>query len=269
MHTMNQPLLTKGASRFLRNAVLVFSSFLCSQFLLFAQSNTLKVYARNGLAIDISKASEAELWASELNSGSYDFDNDICEFRIGVPSKGAGQKEAPAAERWVFRCEDMTKLGTNIRVDLWVKNCAGQWAYVTTHVLLEDLQNSCHPIATITTAEVNTEKAVSPKNTTTTESAADKNNAVVAIPPAFELHQNMPNPFKAQTLIGFTMADSGRATLKIFDATGKIWRSVDANFPKGYNEITIDRNEWSVTGTLYYTLECGSFSQTKKMILID
>jgi hypothetical protein len=263
---MNQYVLTKGASRCLRNAVLVFSFFLYSSMLLFAQSNTLKVYARNGLAIDLSKANEAELWASELNSGSYDFDNDICEFRIGVPSRGAGQKEAPAAERRVFTCEDMAKLGTHILVDLWVKNCAGEWAYVSTHVLLEDLQNTCKQTNSFVAAVANTEKAASPKITMTT---TEEKKTVAVNLPTFELYQNMPNPFKSETLIGFNMTESGQASLKIFDTAGKVLKSVEANFPKGYNQISVDRNELPATGTLYYSLESASFSQTKKMILID
>jgi hypothetical protein len=136
--------------------------------------------------------------------------------------------------------------------------------------LLEDLQNTCNTTTTTLTAEANPEKAVSPKNTTTTkESAAEKKNELVVNLPTFELYQNMPNPFKAQTLIGFNMIESGSASLQIFDAAGKILKSVEANYPKGYNEVTIERNELSVTGTLYYTLESASFSQTKKMILVD
>jgi hypothetical protein len=38
------------------------------------------------------------------------------------------------------------------------------------------------------------------------------------------------------------------------------------DFAKGYNAITLDRNVINATGVLYYKLDTGSDSATRKMI---
>ncbi|MFT6707536.1 MAG: hypothetical protein ACJATF_002382, partial [Flavobacteriales bacterium] len=106
------------------------------------------VYALNGIAVDLAQADQADVWASDLNTGSYDNCSDICDMRIGVPSQGPGQTAPPTADHYVFDCDDLELLGSNIPVDLWVKDCANNWSYASTYVLLEDNSNACGPTAT-------------------------------------------------------------------------------------------------------------------------
>ena len=86
---------------------------------------------------------------------------------------------------------------------------------------------------------------------------------------AFELMQNTPNPFDNVTSIGFNLGEAGPATLTVFDVTGKTVRVESGNFDRGYNEITLTKGDLGTSGVLYYQLESGDFTATRKMILID
>jgi hypothetical protein len=85
----------------------------------------------------------------------------------------------------------------------------------------------------------------------------------------FSLFQNTPNPFKAETVIGFNLPEASSATLKVYDVAGRVLKVVDGEFAKGYNQVTINRSDLSATGVLYYTLETATDSATKKMIMVD
>jgi hypothetical protein len=85
----------------------------------------------------------------------------------------------------------------------------------------------------------------------------------------FSLFQNTPNPFKAETVIGFNLPEASSATLKVYDVAGRVLKTVEGEFAKGYNQVTINRSDLSATGVLYYTLETATDSATKKMIMVD
>jgi hypothetical protein len=86
---------------------------------------------------------------------------------------------------------------------------------------------------------------------------------------SIELFQNEPNPFRGQTTVTFNMPVAAKATLSIYDVTGKVVtvRNIDA--VKGMNSEIFTREQVGATGVLYYTLESGDFTATKKMIIIE
>ena len=86
---------------------------------------------------------------------------------------------------------------------------------------------------------------------------------------AFELKQNMPNPFKGETMIGFNLAEASKATLTINDVTGRVLKVVRGGFAKGANQIRIHSKDLPASGVLYYTLTAGEYTATKKMIIIQ
>ncbi len=87
---------------------------------------------------------------------------------------------------------------------------------------------------------------------------------------SFALLQNEPNPFNETTAINYVLSASAPATLTVYDVTGKVVKVVnDNNAIAGMNTITLQRAELGASGVLYYTLESGDFTATKKMILID
>jgi len=83
------------------------------------------------------------------------------------------------------------------------------------------------------------------------------------------LHQNTPNPFRANTTIGFELPEAMQATLTIYDVTGKKLRAYSQEFNKGYNSLEINKNELGSAGVMYYTLEAAEFKATKKMVVIE
>ena len=85
----------------------------------------------------------------------------------------------------------------------------------------------------------------------------------------YELLQNEPNPFNDRTTISFVLPTDGKATLKVFDITGKVAKVITGIYPKGLNSIVLDSNELEGSGIWMYQIESGSFIATKKMIIIE
>jgi hypothetical protein len=92
-------------------------------------------------------------------------------------------------------------------------------------------------------------------------------------PDASYLAQNYPNPFNPVTRIAFGLAAPASASLRIYDAAGRLVRVVaDGSRPAGhFAEVWDGRNmrgEAMASGVYFYRLDAGSFTQTKKMILL-
>ena len=85
----------------------------------------------------------------------------------------------------------------------------------------------------------------------------------------FELYQNTPNPFSTTTIIGFNMPEASAATLTITDVSGKVVKTIEGEYAKGYNEISLERRDLPATGILYYQLDTDNDSDTKMMLLMD
>ena len=94
------------------------------------------------------------------------------------------------------------------------------------------------------------------------------NNNQSEIPQVYSLGQNYPNPFNPTTKIDFSIPKNGSVTLKIFDMVGKeIETIIDKEMNAG--NYTVDFNAARLSsGTYFYKLTSGSFTETKKMILV-
>jgi len=93
------------------------------------------------------------------------------------------------------------------------------------------------------------------------------NNETV-VPEKYSLGQNYPNPFNPETKIDFTIPKNSFVSIKIYDITGKeISTLVNTDMKKG--SYTVDFNASNIsTGVYFYKITSGSFTDTKKMILI-
>ncbi len=98
------------------------------------------------------------------------------------------------------------------------------------------------------------------------------------MPLKFSLSQNFPNPFNPETKITFQIplsrgvdSEGGRgvfAVLKVFDALGReVEVLVNQQLQPGTYEVSWDASVYP-SGVYYYRLEFGSFSETKKMLLV-
>jgi len=85
----------------------------------------------------------------------------------------------------------------------------------------------------------------------------------------FALFQNTPNPYSETTNVGFNLPEATTATLRIYDVSGKTLKVITANYARGYNEVTINRNDLGAAGVLYYQLDTDADSAVKKMIILE
>ena len=84
----------------------------------------------------------------------------------------------------------------------------------------------------------------------------------------YSLSQNYPNPFNPVTKIRFAIPKSGFTTLKIYDMLGKEFQTlVNKNLQLGTYEASFDGSNLN-SGVYFYRLQTGSFTDTKKMLLI-
>lgn len=85
---------------------------------------------------------------------------------------------------------------------------------------------------------------------------------------SFKLNQNFPNPFNPATTISFQLPAKLFTTLKIFDLTGKeVTTLINSEMEAGNYNINFNADNLS-SGTYFYTLHAGDFTQTFKMQLI-
>ncbi len=88
------------------------------------------------------------------------------------------------------------------------------------------------------------------------------------LPRVYSLSQNYPNPFNPTTTIHFELPKSGHVTLTVFNILGQQTLSVvNEKKEAGTYNVTIDGSRMA-SGVYFYRLMAGSFSQTKKMLLV-
>jgi hypothetical protein len=84
----------------------------------------------------------------------------------------------------------------------------------------------------------------------------------------YALYQNEPNPFSEMTVIGFDLPEASEAMITLMDVTGKVIKVVEGSFAQGNNTIELSSKDLPATGVVYYRLDAGEFTATKKMIII-
>jgi hypothetical protein len=84
----------------------------------------------------------------------------------------------------------------------------------------------------------------------------------------FALEQNFPNPFNPATTISFSIPFSEFTTLKIFDILGNEIVTL-VNEEKQAGSYLVEFNASNLASGMYiYRLQAGSFTETKKMVLM-
>ncbi|MCB0728942.1 MAG: T9SS type A sorting domain-containing protein [Ignavibacteriae bacterium] len=90
-----------------------------------------------------------------------------------------------------------------------------------------------------------------------------------AVPSDYKLDQNYPNPFNPSTTINFSIPASSKVTLKIYDALGKeVANLLDEVKPAGNYSADFTAGSNLNSGIYFYTLQAGSFTSTKKLMLV-
>jgi len=89
------------------------------------------------------------------------------------------------------------------------------------------------------------------------------------LPNEFNLAQNYPNPFNPTTIIKYAISEESEVSLKVYDMLGKeVSTLVNKTEASGNYIVNFNANNLA-SGIYYYTLKAGSFTETKKMILLQ
>ena len=96
------------------------------------------------------------------------------------------------------------------------------------------------------------------------------------IPESFALSQNYPNPFNPSTTIRYQIPEVGgtgsdapvRVSLSVYNMLGQqIAKLVDSEQSPGYKSVGFDAGALP-SGIYFYTLTAGTFTETKKMVVM-
>jgi Putative multicopper oxidases len=88
------------------------------------------------------------------------------------------------------------------------------------------------------------------------------------VPGRFSLGQNFPNPFNPTTTISFALPSRSFVSLKVFDLLGREVATIVSeemsagSYSKQWNAANIS------SGIYFYRLQAGSFTETKKLVLL-
>jgi len=94
------------------------------------------------------------------------------------------------------------------------------------------------------------------------------------LPLVFALHDNAPNPFNPATVIKYDLPQTSRVSLKIFDVAGRLVRQLrtgeheEAGAHQAIWNGRDDGGRTMASGTYFYKLDAGTYSATKRMLLI-
>ncbi len=88
------------------------------------------------------------------------------------------------------------------------------------------------------------------------------------IPTGYVLGQNYPNPFNPVTTINFSIPQSTKVTMRVYNVLGQLLGTlVEGEFGAGTYNVKFDGTKLS-SGVYFYTLETNDFTSSKKMILV-
>jgi len=89
------------------------------------------------------------------------------------------------------------------------------------------------------------------------------------LPQAFSLEQNYPNPFNPGTKISWQSPVNGLVSIKLYNALGKeVDTIVEGFYEAGVHSALYTANSGLPSGVYFYRLQAGTFTETKKMVLM-
>ncbi len=156
------------------------------------------------------------------------------------------------------------KAGNKIRVTITNLDTSpdDQWFLGTNPFVLPTLNNGYHYVY------LSNKSFIELPIVSTTSSPITDSDESTENPYQYSLSQNYPNPFNPSTLIKYTLAGRNLVTVKIFDILGReVNTLVNEVKDAGSYEVMFNASRLS-SGVYFYTISSGSFTDTKKMLLI-
>ncbi|HZW38954.1 MAG TPA: YCF48-related protein [Ignavibacteriaceae bacterium] len=92
----------------------------------------------------------------------------------------------------------------------------------------------------------------------------------IGLPVQYKLSQNYPNPFNPSTIINYSLPSSGNVSIKVYNIIGKEVATIVNGYQEAGNYIrqfNASENGLS-SGVYFYTIKSGSFTDTKKMVIL-
>ncbi len=84
----------------------------------------------------------------------------------------------------------------------------------------------------------------------------------------YSLSQNYPNPFNPATIISYQIPKEGQVSLKVYDILGnEVATLVNEIKPAGEYQVEFKAGTLA-SGIYFYSLQAGSFMETKQMMLV-
>ena len=103
-------------------------------------------------------------------------------------------------------------------------------------------------------------------------------NTDLRIPNQNQLLANYPHPLKPETWSPFQLAQDSTVTAKIYDVTGKQIRMIELGHVTAGNYVEVNRaiywdgktdiGEQVSSGTYFYQIEAGDYTDTRKMVIL-
>jgi len=104
------------------------------------------------------------------------------------------------------------------------------------------------------------------------EAALDLGGAVPLLPEAFDLSQNIPNPFNASTGFDLSLPFAADFAIEIVNIAGQRLRSYTGHLGPGIHTFhwdgRTDQGKAVASGVYFYRARAGGSSETRKMLLI-
>lgn len=95
------------------------------------------------------------------------------------------------------------------------------------------------------------------------------NEDEVGTPREFSLDQNYPNPFNPSTNINFSLPQTSKVTLNVYDMLGRKVATLLNNKQLNAANHSVKFDASALASGMYiYRIEAGSFTSTRKMMLI-
>lgn len=91
--------------------------------------------------------------------------------------------------------------------------------------------------------------------------------------PRYAFGSPVPNPFGRSTILNYSLAEKGRVTIRIYDVSGALVRTVvDKESKPGWQRIEWNGTDNSgrrvSTGVYFVRMEAGGFTKTRKLVLV-
>ena len=103
-------------------------------------------------------------------------------------------------------------------------------------------------------------------------------DADLRVPEQTQLLQNYPNPFNPETWLPFKLVQDAIVTAKIYDVTGKQIRVIELGHMPAGNDVESSKaiywdgkketGEVVSSGTYFYQIEAGEYTETRKMVVL-